>query len=144
MVPSDIIDVDIDVDWALPCASGALLKYQRVIYLNMQRKMQSLDAAAEAIIRRGPATPDELANTLGVSWATANAALLRLASRGLATVSRKGRVNVYFLGVTPSSSSHTPSWARPTSLEQLSSELSEYFPSGVSASELIRRERRRG
>lgn len=110
----------------------------------MQRKMEDLDREVAAMLRKGPLTPDEVSSGLGISWATANASLLRLASQGKATVSRKGRVNVFFIGPTGSASKHFPSWARPRRLEDLSLELSGYFSEGVSAAEMVRRERTRG
>jgi DNA-binding transcriptional ArsR family regulator len=94
------------------------------------------------LLERGPVTPDEVAASLGTAWATAQGLLLKLVGMGKVSVSRKGRVNVYFMKearrITPS----MPSWARPKSLRQLSDELEVYFQTGVSAAEMIERERR--
>lgn len=109
----------------------------------MQHKMEDLDREVESMLRRGPVTPDEVSTHLGVSWSTANAALLRLSSKGLATVSRKGRVNVYFLGPLVAQSKHLPSWAKAKSLDRLASELTGFFPPSETSAEIIRRERAR-
>jgi len=36
-----------------------------------------------------------------------------------------------------------PSWVRPRSLEEIAEEVADCFPSGVSAAEIIRQERKR-
>ncbi|HEV2225497.1 MAG TPA: helix-turn-helix domain-containing protein [Nitrososphaerales archaeon] len=110
----------------------------------MQHKAEDLENSVSLLLRQGPLTPDDVSTRLGISWGTAQNVLLRLTSKGIATVSRKGRVNVYFIGRQVASSSHTPSWAKARDLEDLSSELSKYFPKDESAAEMIHRERRRG
>jgi Mn-dependent DtxR family transcriptional regulator len=108
----------------------------------MQHKAEDLENTVASLLRQGPLTPDDVSTKLGVSWGTAQNVLLRLTSKGIATVSRKGRVNVYFIGRQAASGSHVPSWAKARNLEELSSELAKYFPKDESAAEMIRRERR--
>jgi len=113
------------------------------IYHSMHHRIEDLTNAVALLLRKGPITPDDVSTTLGVSWSTAQTVLLRLTATGAAKVTRKGRVNVYFLG-GQLAEPHTPSWARVRDLEELSIEISQYFPEGESAAKLIRKERRRG
>lgn len=109
----------------------------------MEPKVQSVEEKILQLLERGPVTPDEVAQELGIAWATAQGFLMRLVAAGKLAAARKGRVNIYFLRfparVTPS----IPSWAKVRDLEELSRELEPYFPRDVSAAEMIDRERRR-
>lgn len=103
------------------------------------------DAAEEIlrILRKGPATPDEVAKEIGAAWATAQGRLMKLVADGTLVSVRKGKVNIYFLKYPASISPKTFPWAKVRDLKQLSSELEQYFPDDITAAEMIERERRR-
>lgn len=105
--------------------------------------MRDLDMDILELLRKDAATPDEIAERLGVSWATANGHLLKLVGEGKATLVRKGRVNVYQAKGPSTQTFRVPSWIKPLSLEALSDELAQYFPKGVTAAEMIEKERRK-
>jgi len=94
------------------------------------------------LLERGPATPDEVATSLGTAWVTAQGLLQKLVGAGKVSVSRKGRVNVYFLKEARRIVAIMPAWARSKDLRQLSEELETYFESNISAAEMVERERR--
>ncbi len=108
----------------------------------MEPKTQSLEERILGILEEGPATPDEIAKELRTAWATAQGYLLRLAGTGKVVAIRKGRVNIYMLKSSSTSVPKIPSWARDRPLEELAKELEGYFTPGVSAAEMIERERR--
>ena len=95
------------------------------------------------LLRRDAVTPDEVAEKLGISWATANGHLLKLVGEGKAVLVRKGRVNVYQTKGPTTQIFHVPNWVKPKSLEQLSNELAKYFPKNVTAAEMIEKEHRK-
>lgn len=95
------------------------------------------------ILQRGPATPDEVAQEIGIAWATAHGLLMKLVSEGTVMAVRKGKVNVYLLKFPASAMPHVPRWAKARKLEELAKELEPYFPRDVSAAEMVERERRR-
>ena len=105
--------------------------------------MRDLDKDILELLRKDAATPDEVAERLGVSWATANGHLLRLVGEGKAILVRKGRVNVYHAKGPSTQTFRVPNWVRPLSLQVLSDELTQYFPRSVSAAEMIEKERRK-
>jgi len=107
----------------------------------MQQKMEEMELRAIAFLKDGPLTPDELSSKLGISWSTAQGVFLRLVAKGRVSVTRKGRVNVYFIGSQAPAHPHIPSWAKVRDLDGLSRELVEYFPKKVKAAEMIRKER---
>lgn len=109
----------------------------------MESKLRVTDEEILRILERGPVTPDEVAKEVGVAWATAQGRLLRLVAEGKLISVRKGKVNIYLLKFPPRVTPRTPSWAKARDLEELSRELEPYFPSDVSASEMVERERRR-
>jgi len=94
-------------------------------------------------LSKGPLTPDEAARRLKVSWATAQGHLLKMVGEGKIRVTRKGRVNVYYVEGKQKLRFPAPSWVRPRSLEEIAEEVADCFPSGVSAAEIIRQERKR-
>ncbi len=109
----------------------------------MEPKTQSPDERILEILEHGPATPDEIARKLGTAWATAQGHLLQLVGTGRVAVIRKGRVNIYILKSTARPSPKTPVWAKSLPLEELAKELESYFPTGVTAAEMIEAERRK-
>ncbi len=114
------------------------------IYHTMGLKTDSgLDDKILGFLEEGPATPDEIASELRMAWATAQGHLLKLVGRGKISVSRKGRVNIYFLTAPRRIKPEVPSWARVRSLEELSEELRPYFAGRLSAADMARKERRK-
>jgi transcription initiation factor IIE alpha subunit len=109
----------------------------------MESKPATREEAVIRILEKGPATPDEVAQKIGIAWATAQGILMKLASDGTAVAVRKGKVNVYLLRFSASISPRTPRWAKAKNLEELSKELEPYFPRGKSAAEIIEKERRK-
>jgi DNA-binding transcriptional ArsR family regulator len=105
--------------------------------------MRDVDANILDLIRREAVTPDEVARQLGISWATANGHLLKLVGEGKLVLLRKGRVNVYQRRQSSTQTFHVPKWIKPKPLEQLSDELSGYFPRDLTAAEMIEKERRK-
>jgi len=104
---------------------------------------EHLEARILRVLEEGPATPDEVATKLGIAWATAQGYLLKLAGTGRVQVSRKGRVNIYFLNIPRRLAFSVPPWVRVRSLEELADDLKTHFPANVSAAEMVERERRR-
>ena len=109
----------------------------------MESKVQTPEERILEILEKGPVTPDEVAQRLGTAWATAQGHLLRLVASGKVVAVRKGRVNIYLLKFPSTVSPKTPPWAKARNLKDLSEELEAYFPTDVSASEMIELERRR-
>ena len=109
----------------------------------MESKSATREEAIIRILEEGPATPDEVAQKIGVAWATAQGSLMKLVSDGTAIAIRKGKVNVYLLKFPMGTSPRVPRWAKPKSLEELSNELEAYFPSEISAAEMVEKERRK-
>jgi len=109
----------------------------------MEPKSQSLDEKILELLERAPVTPDEVAQRIGMAWATAQGHLLKLVATGKVVATRKGRVNVYSLRFPTRISPKVPSWAKARDFEDLSKELEIYFPSGISAAAMIDLERRR-
>ena len=109
----------------------------------MEPKLQPVDEKILGLLEQGPVTPDEVAQRIGMAWATAQGHLLKLVAAGRVVATRKGRVNVYSPRFPTKISPKLPSWAKVRNLEDLSKELETYFPSGISAAEMINLERRR-
>jgi DNA-binding transcriptional ArsR family regulator len=105
--------------------------------------MRDLDGDILELLERGAVTPDEVAKRLRISWATANGHLLKLVGEGKLLLIRKGRVNVYRAKDPSSLEFKVPKWVRHLSLEELSEELTRYFPRNMTAAEMIERERRK-
>ena len=114
-----------------------------MIYLSMEPKVQTAEEKVLGLLEEGPVTPDEVAQRLGTTWATAQGYLLRLVAAGKVVVTRKGRVNVFLLKFPARVTPKVPSWAKARDLEELSEELQTYFPKNISAAEMIELERRR-
>jgi len=108
----------------------------------MESRSTTREEAVVRILEKGPATPDEVAQKIGVAWATAQGILMKLASSGTVVAVRKGKVNVYFLKFSTGISPRVPRWAKAKTLEELSKELEPYFSSKISAAEMIEKERR--
>ncbi len=106
--------------------------------------MRDLEEKILEFLRKDPATPDEIATQLKISWATANGHLLKLVGEGKAVLVRKGRVNVYHAKNPSSVMFSVPKWVKSKSLKQLSDELVNYFPKNLTAAEMIMKERRTG
>jgi predicted ArsR family transcriptional regulator len=109
----------------------------------MESKPATREEAVIRILEKGPATPDEVAQKVGVAWATAQGVLMKLASDGTVVAVRKGKVNVYFLRFSAGISPRFPRWAKAKDLEELSKELEPYFPRKIAAAEMIEKERRK-
>lgn len=105
--------------------------------------MRDLENDILELLRKDAVTPDEVAERLGVSWATANGHLLKLVGEGKAILVRKGRVNVYQAKGPSTQTFRVPNWIKPLPLEALSDELAQYFPRSVTAAEMIEKERRK-
>jgi len=105
--------------------------------------MRDLESDILELLRKDAVTPDEVAERLGVSWATANGHLLKLVGEGKAILVRKGRVNVYQAKGRSTQTFRVPNWIKPLPLEALSDELAQYFPRSVTAAEMIEKERRK-
>jgi predicted transcriptional regulator len=105
--------------------------------------LQDLDDSILKLLRRGALTPDEVAKELGISWATANGHLLKLVGESKAVLVRKGRVNVYQGKVSAGGMFLVPNWTKAKSLEELSDELTRYFPRNITSAEMIEKERRK-
>ena len=105
--------------------------------------MRDLDGSILELLQRDAVTPDEVAKQLGISWATANGHLLKLVGEGKVLLTRKGRINAYRAKAAPSLEFQVPSWVRHRSLEELSEELTGYFPRNMTSAEMIERERRK-
>ena len=88
-------------------------------------------------------TPIEVARGLKVSWPTAKGYLLKLEGEGKVCMTKKGRVNVFYLKTHKTSRFTVPSWVRPRKLEELAEELEDYFPEEILAAEIVERERRK-
>ena len=95
------------------------------------------------ILENGPATPDEVAQKIGIAWATAQGILMKLASNGTVVAVRKGRVNLYMLKYPAGVSPRMPRWVKAKNLKELSEELEPYFPNSKSAADMIEKERRK-
>ena len=109
----------------------------------MHQKQRATDEEILRILERGPATPDEVATEVGMSWATAQGRLLRLVAEGKLIGIRKGKVNIYLPRFPTTVSPRIAPWAKAKDLEVLSSELENYFPQDASSAEMVARERRR-
>ncbi|MCL5672636.1 MAG: winged helix-turn-helix transcriptional regulator [Nitrososphaerota archaeon] len=109
----------------------------------MESKTQAFDEAVLKILRRGPATPDEVAKELKVAWATAQGRLMKLVADGTLVSVRKGKVNVYFLKYPAEVVPRRYPWAKARDLRELAGELESYFPSDMTAAEMVEREQRR-
>jgi len=105
--------------------------------------MRDLDGDILELVKREAVTPDEVAKRLSISWATANGHLLKLVGEGQVLLIRKGRVNVYRARDKFGLGFQVPKWVRRRSLEELSEELTHYFPKNITAAEMIERERRK-
>ena len=105
--------------------------------------LQDLDDSILELLRKGALTPDEVAKKLRVSWATANGHLLKLVGESKAVLVRKGRVNVYHGKTSAGGMFRVPSWIKAKSLEELSDELTQYFPRNITSAEMIEKERRK-
>jgi hypothetical protein len=112
-------------------------------YHSMESRSATREEAVIRILELGPATPDEVAQKIGVAWATAQGILMKLAASGTVVAVRKGKVNVYLLKFSTGISPRVPRWAKAKTLEELSKELEPYFSSKVSAAEMIEKERRK-
>ena len=88
-------------------------------------------------------TTADVARHVNLSWSTANTHLLKLVNEGKASLLRKGRVNIYHAKTSSRHILKGPRWIRLKSLEQLSDELEEYFPSNMTTAEMIEKQRRR-
>jgi DNA-binding CsgD family transcriptional regulator len=123
------------------CPSHILLYNLRYIASSMA--LQDLEGSILELLRRGALTPDEVAKKLRISWATANGHLLKLVGESKAVLVRKGRVNVYQAKVSSGGMFCVPTWIRTKSLEELSDELTQYFPRNITSAEMIEKERRK-
>ena len=108
----------------------------------MEPRAATKEEAVLRILEKGPVTPDEVAQKIGVAWATAQGILMKLASDGTVVAVRKGKVNVYLLRFSAGISPRIPRWAKAKNLEELSKELEPYFPRKIAAAEMIEKERR--
>ncbi|MBS7622930.1 hypothetical protein KEJ39_04545 [Candidatus Bathyarchaeota archaeon] len=104
--------------------------------------MYNVEEEIMKLLHKEAVTPDEVAKRFRLSWPRANGHLLKLVGEGKASLVRKGCVNGYH-EVYAFYVFRVPKWVRPRSLEELSDELAEYFQKGVSAAEMIERERRK-
>ena len=109
----------------------------------MQHRQSVREEEVLKLLEKGPATPDEVAQEIGTAWATAQGILLKLAAEGTVTALRKGKVNVYLLKYPSAVGPRVPSWVKPRRIEDLARELEPYFEKGRTASEMVRKERRR-
>ncbi|MGA2665337.1 MAG: hypothetical protein ABSF83_10370 [Nitrososphaerales archaeon] len=107
----------------------------------MEPRSTAREESVVRILEEGPATPDEVAQKIGVAWATAQGILMKLVSDGTAVTIRKGKVNVYLLKFQTGLSPRVPRWAKAKDLEVLSRELERYFSSETSAAEMVEKER---
>jgi DNA-binding transcriptional ArsR family regulator len=105
--------------------------------------MRDLDLRILELLQTDSVTPDEVAKRLNISWATANGHLLKLVGEDKVLLIRKGRVNVYQAKGFAKPVFQVPKWIRARSLEDLSDELARYFPSDMTAAEMIEKERRK-
>ncbi len=105
--------------------------------------MRDLETGILELLRRDAVTPDEVAERLGISWATANGHLLKLVGEGKAVLVRKGRVNIYQAKGSSTQTFRVPNWIKPLPLEVLSDELAQYFSKTATAAEMIEKERRK-
>ena len=112
-------------------------------YVSLQIVMHELEKDVLELLQKEAVTPADVAKRLGISWATANGHLLKLVGEGKAALIRKGRVNVYRAKGPSVQAFHAPKWIRPRPLEELSDELSEYFPKDMAAADMIEKERRK-
>ena len=112
-------------------------------YIAPSMSLQDLDDNILELLRKGALTPDEVAKKLRVSWATANGHLLKLVGESKAVLVRKGRVNVYHGKASAGGMFRVPSWVKSKSLEELSDELTQYFPRNITSAEMIEKERRK-
>jgi len=95
------------------------------------------------LLLEGPATPDDVSRRLGIAWSTAQGQLLRLVGEGKVALTKKGRVNVFYLRSGGRLAFKVPAWVKAKELMELSKELEEYLPEEPSAAEMVSRERRR-
>ncbi len=114
-----------------------------LVYISLSVSMKDVDNRILQLLHKDAMTPDDVARRLDISWSTANAHLLKLLSEGKAILLRKGRVNIYRAKTQSTHMFKAPAWIKPKPLEQLSDELEEYFPSNMTAAEMIEKERRR-
>jgi len=112
------------------------------MYHTMELKKEGFYKAALEVLRRGPATPDEVAKELNVAWATAQGILMKLVADGTLVSVRKGKVNIYFLKYPAEVVPKKYPWAKAKDLEALSEELEPYFPKNVTAADMVESERR--
>jgi len=105
--------------------------------------LEDVETRLMDVLSKGPLTPDEAARRLKVAWATAQGHLLKMVGEGRIRVARKGRVNVYYVEGQQKLKFPAPSWVHPKQLEEIAEEIADCFPSGVSAAEIVRRERKR-
>jgi len=108
-----------------------------------QIAMRNLEQDILELVRKDAVTPDEVANKLNISWATANGHLMKLVGEGKVLLVRKGRVNVYQARAFSAQVFQVPNWIKPRPLEEISEELAQYFPKSVTAAEMIEKERRK-
>jgi len=109
----------------------------------MGRIMEGLTERIIGLLSQGPATPDDVSRRLGIAWSTAQGQLLRLVGEGKVALTKKGRVNVFYLRGGGRLVFKVPAWVRARGLKELSEELEKYFPEELGAAEMIFRERRR-
>ncbi len=67
------------------------------------------------LLEEGLVTPNGVASKLRIAWATAQAHSLKLVGEGKVSISRKGRVNVYFRKAPKRLTFNAPSWAKSKS-----------------------------
>jgi DNA-binding transcriptional ArsR family regulator len=89
----------------------------------------------------GPATIEDVATGLSISWAKAQALLFGLAGQGKIIYERKGRMNIFRKrqsGLKPIAT--VPNWVKTKSLRKLTKEIEQYWLD-VSAQDIIEAER---
>lgn len=89
----------------------------------------------------GPATIEDVATGLSISWAKAQALLFGLAGQGKIIYERKGRMNIFRKrqsGLKPIAA--IPNWVKIKSLSQLTKEIEQYWLD-VSAQDIVEAER---
>jgi DNA-binding transcriptional ArsR family regulator len=109
----------------------------------MDNIMEDLTERIAKVLSEGPATPDDVSRRLGVAWSTAHGQLLRLVGEGKVALTKKGRVNVFYLRGGKRLVFKVPAWVKAKGLKELAEELEEYFTEDLSSAEMVSRERRR-
>jgi len=109
----------------------------------MERIMENLTEKILKMLSEGPVTPDDVAQRLKIAWSTAQGQMLRLVGEGKVALTKKGRVNVFYLRGKGRLHFKTPPWIKAGGLSELSEELEEYFPEKPDAAEMVAGERRR-